>query len=82
MEHYKELMERVKCIVEERLYIAMVNNFSNEGDYVSLYCEEYDFTFAITVNYRDMELEDKPVLSIADRIVRNFECELVRNIER
>ena len=81
MEHYEQIMKRVECVVEERIDVNLSANFGNEGIDVSLYCAEYDFEFGVRIHYRDIELAENTVLEIADRLVRNFECELVRNIE-
>ncbi len=82
MEYYQELMNRVECVVEERIDVNMTVRFSSNGADVSLYCSEYDFEFEKRIYYRDMEIDSNPVLYIGNMLVRDFEEGLVRNIER
>lgn len=81
MDYYEEIMKRVKCVVEERIDVNMSVRFSNEGIDISLYCAEYDFEYAERVHYREIEYYENTVLDTVDRLVRDFERELVKNIE-
>ena len=80
MEHYEQIMKRVKCVVEERIDVNLSAIFGNAGIDVSLYCAEYDFQFGKRIYYRELEMEE-PVLYTANKLIGEFEQELVRNIE-
>ena len=80
MEHYEQIMKRVKCVVEERIDVNLSAICGNAGIDVSLYCAEYDFQFGKRIYYRELEMEE-PVLYTANKLVGEFEQELVRNIE-
>jgi len=81
MKHYEEIIKRVECVVEERIWATMTPVFSDSGIDITLYCTEYNFTFTRHIYYRELEL-DEPVLYTANKIVGEFEQELVKNIER